>query len=213
MKTLLIDTSLKHTQFAVFDGKALNCSHSEPQQRRSGDVFHLKLKEALEQAGCDPQALDQLVVTMGPGSFTGIRIGLATAKSLGLALNKPVYGISTLQALVYQIEEQETDILIAIDSRRGDYFVQNFDGVRKRPTDDMAVLNAEALKEKQNQKSICVVIDGTIDLSVLNEAFLAKQSEFVTGQSVKPLYIRDADAERAKNLPDIDWSLMDQAHG
>jgi tRNA threonylcarbamoyladenosine biosynthesis protein TsaB len=82
-------------------------------QRVLADVDHL-----LRAAGVEPADLDLIVAGTGPGTFTGLRIGLATARALGLALGVPVRGVSTLEAL-----RQGDGVAVAcVDARRGEVF-------------------------------------------------------------------------------------------
>jgi tRNA threonylcarbamoyladenosine biosynthesis protein TsaB len=82
-------------------------------------------------------ALDRIGVTVGPGSFTGLRVGLAFAKGLGLALGKPCVGVSVLEALA--ASEPGADLTVAaIDARRGQLYVQAF-------VDGRAVMAPDAL--------------------------------------------------------------------
>ncbi|MGE4063848.1 MAG: tRNA (adenosine(37)-N6)-threonylcarbamoyltransferase complex dimerization subunit type 1 TsaB [Rhodospirillaceae bacterium] len=75
--------------------------------------------------------LDRIAVTVGPGSFTGVRVGLAAARALGLAADKPVIGVSSLEALAAAVPDGERDthdaILAAIDTKRGEIYVQTFE--------------------------------------------------------------------------------------
>lgn len=81
----------------------------------------------MTDAGWDYGQLDRIAVTVGPGGFTGVRIGLAAARGIGLAAGKPVAGVSTLAALAAGIPTpQGSAILVAIDSKRGDVYAQAF---------------------------------------------------------------------------------------
>lgn len=84
----------------------------------------------LKKAKSGYDDLDAIVTTAGPGAFTGLRIGISAAKSLGLALDIPVYGITTTQALALAyIEEQspETPFTAIIETKRSDFYCQSFD--------------------------------------------------------------------------------------
>lgn len=76
-------------------------------------------------------ALDRIAVTVGPGSFTGVRAGLAAARGLALASGTPIAGILTTAALAAAVPAEErrtaTRILVAIDTKRGDFYVQQFE--------------------------------------------------------------------------------------
>ena len=82
----------------------------------------------LAKAGCDWPDIGLIGVTVGPGSFTGLRIGLATARALSLARRIPVAGVTTADLLAFSLpdEARGRPFLIAIDSKRDDLFVQPF---------------------------------------------------------------------------------------
>ncbi len=82
------------------------------------------VQEAMAQAGADFAALDRIAVTRGPGSFTGLRIGLATARGLGLAAQKPIVGIERFSLHRKQQELFCSDLLVAIESRRLELYVR-----------------------------------------------------------------------------------------
>lgn len=93
--------------------ESLSRGRSTAAQRLLGDVHHL-----LESAGSVPQDIDAIVVGTGPGTFTGLRIGLASAKALGFALGTPVHGVCTLEALL----RGDGVEVACIDARRGEVF-------------------------------------------------------------------------------------------
>ena len=86
------------------------------------------IEAVLRSAGIGYADVDRIAVTTGPGSFTGIRVGLATARSIALVSGRPVVGVSTLEALaVAGASGDRADLVVAaIDSRRGDLFLQTF---------------------------------------------------------------------------------------
>lgn len=97
--------------------------------RRHGhaEILMSMIGQVLDQADCDYNRLDAVAVTVGPGAFTGLRIGLAAARGLGLALGIPVLGLSTLAVLAKIATPRDgaaAGLLLALDSRRGDYFAQ-----------------------------------------------------------------------------------------
>ena len=89
----------------------------------------------IAQAGLTPAAIDLIAVTTGPGSFTGIRIGLATARGLALALARPLCGIDCFAALLASLDGSEIgdrQVLVAIDSRRDELFFADGMGANRR---------------------------------------------------------------------------------
>ena len=82
---------------------------------------------ALSRAGLPPGALDFVAVTVGPGSFTGIRIGLAAARGIALATNARLIGVTSFEAVAATRAKHGRFLLVALESRREDLFVQLFD--------------------------------------------------------------------------------------
>jgi len=83
--------------------------------------------EVLEESGLDWQQVQLIGVTVGPGSFTGLRIGLAAARALALARRIPIAGVTTADLLAAMVPPElyrERRLLIAIDSKRDDLFIQ-----------------------------------------------------------------------------------------
>jgi tRNA threonylcarbamoyladenosine biosynthesis protein TsaB len=94
-------------------------SHLDP--RRHGEVLPVQIDEVLRDAGMVPGDLDAVAVGVGPGAFTGLRVGLATAQALGLALQVPVLGACTLDHLAFATGRREP-FAVATDARRHEFF-------------------------------------------------------------------------------------------
>lgn len=99
--TLAIDTALNACSAAVAVGGVVRAAMTEPMARGQAERLAPLVKETMAQAGLGFSALDRIVVTTGPGSFTGVRVGLAFARSLAVALGRPCVGVSTLTALAH----------------------------------------------------------------------------------------------------------------
>ncbi|MGB0681455.1 MAG: tRNA (adenosine(37)-N6)-threonylcarbamoyltransferase complex dimerization subunit type 1 TsaB [Magnetovibrionaceae bacterium] len=124
---LALDTSTRACSVAVMrDGEAL--SHCfEAMDRGQAERLLPMVDEVMGAASMDFPALDAVLVTRGPGAFTGLRIGLAAARGLALAADIPCFGLTTLEVLARQTGPGGEPLLVAIDSKRGDLFVQAFD--------------------------------------------------------------------------------------
>lgn len=145
MRVLVIDTALDACTAAVFeDGRALGV-RSEIMVRGHSERLGGFVRDAAAEAG-GFGGLDRIGVTVGPGSFTGLRVGLAFAQGLGAALDLPVVGISTLEALSRSADDGTGATAAVIDARRGQVYMQMFeDG---RPLCEPEALSIEAAHER-----------------------------------------------------------------
>ena len=140
MKVLAIDTTLEACQAAVIDGARVLASRSEPMQRGHQERLAPLVQQAMADSGMAFKALERIAVTVGPGSFTGLRVGLAFAKSLGLAMGIPCVGVRTMQALA---AGQPGRLAVALDARREQVYLQLFEDGDAR-SQAMALSFAEA---------------------------------------------------------------------
>ncbi|MFH1079425.1 MAG: tRNA (adenosine(37)-N6)-threonylcarbamoyltransferase complex dimerization subunit type 1 TsaB [Pseudomonadota bacterium] len=101
MKILAIDTSQKTVSIAVVADDMLRAEIFVKNGRHHSEILMPAVEQALRLAGLQPDEMDFFAVTVGPGSFTGLRIGAATIKGLALSTGKPVVGVSTLDALAF----------------------------------------------------------------------------------------------------------------
>ncbi len=139
MRGLVIDTALGLCTVAAFDGERLLALRSEAMTRGHQERLGGFLRDVTERAG-GFSTLDRIGVTVGPGSFTGLRVGLAFAQGLGAALDRPVVGISALDALAVSAPSAPLTAAL-IDARRGQVYARFWrDGV---PTGEPEALNLE----------------------------------------------------------------------
>jgi tRNA threonylcarbamoyl adenosine modification protein YeaZ len=123
-KVLAIDTSTARTSVAIIDHGAVLYSGY-----RDGAAAHGPSLPALVQEALAVSEVDEVVVGMGPGPFTGLRVGIAFAQSFALAREIPVRGVCSLDAIAAQI--QEADFIITVDARRKEvYWARYSNGVR-----------------------------------------------------------------------------------
>jgi tRNA threonylcarbamoyladenosine biosynthesis protein TsaB len=131
MRILAIDTSCGAASVAVVEGgrAAPLAVMSRPMARGHADALPLMVEEAMRGIDGGFPSLTRIAVATGPGSFTGIRIGLAMARAMGLALAIPVVGVSTLAAFAAPLlgEPRTGIIAAAIDARHGSVYFQLFE--------------------------------------------------------------------------------------
>ena len=147
MRVLVIDTALGACTAAVFDGDRCLAARSEPMGKGHQERLGGLVRDVAAEAG-GFEAVDRIGVTVGPGSFTGLRVGLAFAQGLGAALGRPVVGISTLAALAWSADGGRGRTMAAIDARRGQVYVQaSIDGL---PANDPQALPIETASDLLN---------------------------------------------------------------
>ena len=131
MRILALDTALAACSAALWEDGRIVAHRWERMPRGQSEALVPMIGAVMTEAGTGYADLDRIAVTRGPGAFTGLRIGLATARGLALAADLPCVGVTTLEAVAAAVPTSErTDrvVLVALDSRRGDLFVQLFAG-------------------------------------------------------------------------------------
>jgi len=185
------------------------------EQRRHTEVLAPGIESLLAEVGLAPRDLNRVVVDRGPGLFTGLRVGLATASALAQALGRGVVGVTSLELLAHGARAAGVrgTLLAAVDARRGEIFIQRFDlGRDVTALDEPAVAHpadvADALRRES--RDLTLVGDGAaryaqlwavlpgVTLDPARVPSLAAALELgearTPGESVAPLYLREADA-------------------
>lgn len=120
---LAVDTSTLHTSLALVDGAGTLHAESSLAVTRGHSPRLLKMvDEVLEHTGVEMDAVDALVCGLGPGSFTGLRVGLAGFKALAFVHDKPVYGASSLEALAAGVALRGGTICPIVDARKAEVY-------------------------------------------------------------------------------------------
>src|SRR4051794_35793386 len=119
MLILAIDTALDACAAAVLDTDTsrLIARESQPMKRGHAEALMPLIARVMKESGVGFAALDRIAVTTGPGSFTGLRVGLSAARGLALAAGKPVVGLTTLSAYAAPVvgQHSEAPVISAID--------------------------------------------------------------------------------------------------
>ena len=130
MRVLAIDTALAACAAAVFDTDSGMLAHQNLDlPRGQAEALIPLVAEVMQEAGTDFDAIDRIAVTVGPGSFAGLRVGVAAARGFALAAHKPAVGVTTLAAFAapHTGATAGAPILAVVDARHGHVYAQVFE--------------------------------------------------------------------------------------
>jgi len=226
MKVLAIDTSSIVASVAIVDEQKVLGEYTINHKKTHSQKLMPMIKETLSACEIDIADIDLYCVSIGPGSFTGLRIGVATAKALAHSANKPVIGINTLDALAYGMPYFEGIICPIIDARNNQVYTAQYIWDINGPKlltqyiaqDIQNIINE--LKDKK-EKVIFVgdgvsvykenIIDNLKELAVFSPVFSTMQKASVVAElaiqkyrerhfdnylTLTPFYLRKSQAER-----------------
>jgi tRNA threonylcarbamoyladenosine biosynthesis protein TsaB len=157
MRILAIDTALEACAAGVLDHASdrILAQESAAMARGHAEALMPLVARVMGKAGLSFSGLDRIAVTVGPGSFTGLRVGIAAARGIALASGKPAVGVSTLAALAAPHLGESSTVLAAIDARHGQVYLQVF-GPGGRTLVAPKVLPAGAAVRAANGASVIV---------------------------------------------------------
>lgn len=223
MIILALDTTTRGGSVAVADGERMLAVVAGDESRTHGERLPGELARALDQAGISRDRIDLLAVATGPGAFTGLRIGLAAIQGLSMTLNKPVIGVSALDALAAQVTDADADVLIPwMDAQRGDVFATLIDRRSGATLETPAAANPKLLLDSwrphlANRRAIFIGDAAARDASLIQPAGagkwearapaplapqiaaigrrLAQEGKAGPPHALEPIYVRRPDAE------------------
>lgn len=221
MNLLALDTTLQACSAAVLRGEGDDrqiFAAFERRERGHAEAIMPMIHALMETAGLDWQALDRIAATTGPGSFTGVRVGVAAARGLALATGAALTGITTLAVIARGAMDREDEaaelIAAAADARRGQVYFALFDAAGRALCDHMALSPheaaglvpasrrvvlagsgagavAEALDERRTDL-VTVASDVEPEASVLAHMAVSRPPE---DGPLRPVYLRPPDAK------------------
>lgn len=126
MRILALETTELHGSVAAMHDGNLLAENELDQHRRLAQSLAPAMQSLLQRVGWSPAQVDLVAVTRGPGSFTGLRIGVATAKVFAYAVGAEVMGVDTLESIVAGVPAEVPAVSVAIDAQRGDVVAGSF---------------------------------------------------------------------------------------
>jgi len=164
MLLLAFDTTAAACSVAVVKNDAVLAEARVQMEQGQAETLVPLIEKIMDAAGVPYAALDRIAVTIGPGSFTGVRVGLSTARALGLAAHKPVIGVSTLDVLAAAVPRDERarfgTLLAVIDTKRGDLYAQTFAASDLAPRTAPVALPPADLADWIGEANVLIVGDG-----------------------------------------------------
>lgn len=215
---LAMDTAGAGCSAALWrDGRVI-ASRFELMQRGHAERLVPMIEAVMAEASLAYGDLDRLAVTLGPGGFTGVRIGLATARGLALASGRPLVGVSSFLVLAATARAEappDGSLAVAIDAKRDDLYVQAFAPDLRRRTDPLSVRPEELAKvlppgplmlvgdgveqaapylEAAQRRFTRSAAPGVVDAARLAELVASKDLAAGERGAIEPLYLRPPDA-------------------
>ena len=209
---LHIDTSGENASICLAEGVTSLCLLQHAEQRGHAAWLHPAIREAFEHTGKQLHQLNAVGITAGPGSYTGLRVGMAAAKGLCYALNIPLITVNTLEAMASVLsEEHDTLLCPMIDARRMEVFTAVYDHSLTPVVPPCAlVLGENSFTGLLHENKVCffgngqnkfavltqhknaifknVIFNAALFLPLINKKFL--QSDFASLAYTEPFYLK-----------------------
>ena len=223
MNILAIDTSSPVASVAFMSDGKLVAEYIINNGKTHSQIVVPLISDMLSKAGADFKSIDVFATSLGPGSFTGLRIGVATAKTFAQAESKKIIGVSALDGLFSGVADKSLVVCPIIDARRGNVYNAIYENGEK-VTSDRLVSLADVLRELDGKKTVflgdgvlkhremivnsmgsnAVFLPEHLSLQRASSvAYLAncrtEKNDFDDIYSLEPIYIRPSQAERELN--------------
>lgn len=194
MNTLAFDTCCGQLSIALFKDETLIQSYLEVIPNQQSKYLITKIKEIMVNNDLALSQLDNIIITLGPGSFTGVRIGLAAAQGMTVLNKTKLIGISTMEALSYL---QNGDVIAVLEAGRGHYYAQLFSN-HIATSDIWLAGSEEILKFSQSHKIIGTFHEQQIFPD--SRYFIKALKMYNDKKEIAPIYIREPDAKISNKI-------------
>ena len=188
---LAFDTATPLVTVALHDGERVVVEHSSEQPMKHGEHLAPLIARAMDDAGIVRQDLTAVAVGVGPGPFTGLRVGVVTARTLGLVLDIPVYGACSLDAIALEVVETGAapgSFLVATDARRKEVYLASYDAEGRRLEGPVVARPAQVATDAPVARALAPARPSAAWLAA------GVGSESVELLDPEPLYLRRPDA-------------------
>ncbi len=165
---LSIDTYSENLGICLINGSSVVYRLSIQKVKPFSELIVSKLDSIFKELGLSPEIISGVSVNRGPGSYTGIRVGISVAKTLSYSLQIPLYSFETHDVIAYKYRHYKGNILIAINGGQKEAYVREYfsDGIETKAVSDYKIIKIKELREKIKEFNDYLVIEKNIDLSV-----------------------------------------------
>ena len=200
MRSLFIDTSSSFVNIYIVKDDSILVSKSCHTLKDMANSIMPLIRESFNEVDFKVNDIDKIFVTVGPGSFTGVRVGITVAKTISWGLNIPVYPISTLEYLA-SIDTNYNKTISIIDARRGNVFAGFYDSNLNKLDTEKLVGYDELSKDDD---TLVVSYDGVYNSTISNVNILKIVNKHLDDKSINPHklvpnYLKKTEAEEKLN--------------
>lgn len=228
MKILSVDTSSSVCAVAILENDEVIKENILDNEKTHSENFMSLLDETLKETKVTLDDIDLIACCVGPGSFTGIRIGIASIKAIAEIKQIPIVSVTSLESLIYNVEKVDNEVIISlIDARNNQVYAGIFDKEYKKIQDYLAEDINEVLEKISSYNDFVFVGDGVVahkdlilekldgknirfleeNLNKQNATSLGKcayrkfleKENIESADTLRPVYLRKSQAERMKN--------------
>ncbi|MBC9875701.1 tRNA (adenosine(37)-N6)-threonylcarbamoyltransferase complex dimerization subunit type 1 TsaB [Macrococcoides bohemicum] len=213
MRLLHIDTSNQPLSVAITEGNEVLAEFNSGMRINHSITMMSQIESLLEYTKLEMKDIEGIVVAKGPGSYTGLRIGVTAAKTLAYTLNIPLYAVSSLAAIAATVRMHEFLLVPVIDARRNHVYagIYRYKGVKLELVEDDTYISIDDLNQKLKEQHLPYLFIG-MDAEKLAEQLkgpsyyciprsaemrrLINESSLVSAHTFEPTYLRISEAER-----------------
>ncbi len=199
MKTLVIDTCTNRIIVALADNSTIFSFCNEIVENQMSNIIMEKVDKCFKEANLKPNDIERILVAVGPGSYTGIRIGVTIAKTFAWALKKEIVPISSLEIMISGYNENKL-LVPYIDARRNACFGAIYDNNLNKVLKDQYIL-IDNLKNKLKGKEFIFVSDDNLieskkpKIDIIKLINKHQDDKSVNPHSLNPVYLKKTEAE------------------
>jgi tRNA threonylcarbamoyladenosine biosynthesis protein TsaB len=211
---IYIDTAVKGCNIALFDENNILAKVQQPIERGHAEAILPLYENLMQSIDKTSQDIENVYVNVGPGSFTGLRVGLSVARFIGFSLDVPVHGVTSFQAFSAHVKGDQSRCVV-VETKRSDFYVQMFDKNHDVLSDPQSI-SANDVATMLVDYPDCIITGDAVDRLItevpnltqetqqqemisIDDVLMAIQSGDLKTIEPNAFYIRDADVSQPKN--------------